>query len=161
MRDYVRVQSLLAFFAVAYLTLAIVGRFTFPEKEIFPFFAWNLFDRVPNQQSDYVVQILAVGEQPLAVPVAFSDASEWFEDTESITAYHSLQKLGKAARNGRDEELLERREVFEATFLAGAGPVDYELVRRRYRPLERWRDGTFLSSEPMARFRYDPQAQSR
>ncbi len=62
-------KNFVVFWTIIYLVLAIVGRFTTSNKEIFPFFRWSLYSKTPNQLSFPFVMVTKISDSVLPEPV--------------------------------------------------------------------------------------------
>ena len=63
-----------------------------------------------------------------------------------ITVRKLTQRVCKAKIAGREETFAELREVLETSFLSDQQAVTYRLVWQLYHPIDRWRDGSVISS---------------
>jgi hypothetical protein len=114
-------------FVVAYGLIALTER----PHERFPFFAFDLFTKVPPQKSaDYDVRIIEGNGLP-RVPVFFEDAH--LQDPATlIQGYFVIQQFGKllARHNGPQSDAI--RKQFESTYLSRVPHARYEVVVRTY-----------------------------
>ena len=62
-------KNFVVFWTIVYLALAIVGRFTTSNKEIFPFFRWSLYSKTPNNIDFPFVMVTKINDSVLAKPV--------------------------------------------------------------------------------------------
>jgi len=62
-------KNFVVFWTILYLVLAIVGRFTTSNKEIFPFFRWSLYSKTPNNLVFPFVMVTKINDSVLAEPV--------------------------------------------------------------------------------------------
>ena len=136
-----------------YVAIAVARESVPGRDEIFPFASWSLFSMVPNESRDFTVRILQVDGRPIDRPMNFEEAHALFGSAAvSHGARMSIQRLGEAVER-RDAASVDRvRGYFEGLHLRGHEPVRYELLARRYDPLERWRRGTFRSVRVIATF---------
>lgn len=110
------------------------------QKEIFPFFSWDLFSLVPQREmTDYSVRIVAVDGVRLPKPVFYAEAGSRVENAGSITAYRHQQSMGRAAAKQDEAALAKLVDSFESNHLLRGRTYDYELVQRHYDPVARWR----------------------
>ena len=155
MRRYRRVNRFFAATAAAYLVIAVAGR-AVRSDEFFPFASWSLFSKVPNEVRDYTVRIVAVNGQTLDRPVDFENSRELFGPAAaSHGARMIIQRIGEAANRADASATTRARASFESLHLREHRPVRYELVERRYDPIERWRDGKFRSTRTMGTFQVE------
>lgn len=120
--------------------------------EIYPIFPWELFSRVPTTVSDYGLRITHLNGQPLDPPVYFEDAPDRFPEARSIIASGDTQSLGAAIERNDQPGITSLRQRIEARYLAAAPSVQYEVVKRQWLPLERYRQHTFVDEHVIAQF---------
>ena len=138
--------------AAIYLVISIT-RQGLGYSEIFPFSSWSLFSKVPNEVRDYTIRIVEADGRALDRPVDFEDAKEIFGSVAiSHGARMSIQRMGVAAERGDSAGAARVRAYLESLYLREHRPVRYEVVARRYDPLERWREGKFRSVRVVATF---------
>lgn len=119
--------------------------------EIFPIYSWDLFSYTPTEiKTDYSLRIVKINGQPLQPPVYFEQGRRWFSKANTIEASVVIQALGQAAKEGDPKRVTDVRVSLEPLFLAGAGRVEYDVVERRYNPLQRWQNGIFLEETTLA-----------
>jgi hypothetical protein len=128
------------------LVLAIHRR---SEGELFPLSLWSMFNRVYSQVDDYGIRILSIAGRPVASPPPYFE-NAGFEASQSVTAYHAIQKFAELTVS-HEAGAEEARNLVERRYLAQSG-VDYELVARRWDPLVRWKGGPFQAERPIERF---------
>lgn len=155
MQVYRRLQWGLATLALLYFLVGN-GAWLWGYREIYPIFSWDLFSYVPNDVVDFGLRITKTGDVVLDPPVYFEAATDLIPDAQSIVAYTNIQALGLAILADQPVELAEAAYKVEALHLANLLPVDYEIVRRRYAPLERWRMGALQNEEVIGAFRAIP-----
>jgi len=125
------VRAALAF-CLLYGAVAVLDR----GHEIFPFFAWDLFAKVPaSLGGDFSVRFVEAEGLQGTVPVYYED-SHLQSGAREIQGYSALQQLGRSLFRGeaRSEAL---RKHFEVTYLTGLRRVRYEVVERTYDIRER------------------------
>jgi hypothetical protein len=122
------------------------------QSEFFPFAPWDLYSHVPNDFADYGLRVTSLDGAPLAAPVYFEAAPDWFAQAQSILAVESIQALGRAVEGGDAAEIARARGIVERDYLAGHPRLRYEVVKRSWEPLERWRSGRFASEAVLAAF---------
>jgi len=144
------------FIAIVFMSYASLGlileTFIRGTNEIFPIYSWSLFSRIPNNVHDFGLRILTVGDVKLNPTLYFQEADQWLPKASSITAYVNIQKLGKAILSEDAARVEDIRRVFEPLYLGGVGSVHYEVVRRSYNPLDRWKHRRFKSVRSLAFF---------
>jgi hypothetical protein len=138
---------------VAYVAVLLFG-VAVGQREVFPFFRWDLFARVPAAVStDYSVRLVAVDGEPLPRPVWFEDAHRYLSRAGSVDAKRLMWTLGEAVEDERTESAASARRLLETTYLADAPSVDYELVHRRFDPVERMDCRCFEEERVIGRYR--------
>jgi len=146
MRAY-RISIVAVFlFAVAYPLIAgvvlVFGRDRGVD-EIYPIAPWALFCFVPNEEVNFAIRILAVDKRVLKQPQYLEDMHTFSEDQMTV-GYSIVQEIGRRAVAEQSEALAWELQLFERSFLRPLGQiVQYELVRRQFDVLERWRTGEY------------------
>jgi hypothetical protein len=108
--------------------------------EIFPFFGWSLFSKVPDEGSHYTVLIYRQDGRKVDPPAPFLVAPDALVTGNRYIARKVIQRLGGAYDQGKGEEVEALRRLLEQNHLVGR-KVRYELIQERYQPLEMWRTG--------------------
>lgn len=124
-----------AFLAAAvYVTVAVMGR-GLPAGELFPFFAWDLFSRVPGDTLRAAVYIEAVAGAPLAVPEELLGSAR--ARGSKIVASQLTNELLRSVRSGSPDESVA------TALVANHLPADVEWTLRveSYDPIDRYRLG--------------------
>jgi hypothetical protein len=115
---------------------AIVGVTTdsLPQREVYPFFSWRLFDEIPQTQRHYSIRILAYNGRAFEPPVWLSDAARTVASELVLTpAYHLIvQRLGEAIARGDTAGVSAQRRNLERIF---EKPARYEVVHIMFNPL--------------------------
>lgn len=150
MKSYRRLQFgifalILLYTAVSYTTTRVRG------VELFPFFNWSLFTNVPNEKHDFGLRLLSVDGEMLNPPLYFEEADVWFAESHSIVAYKTIQGFGNDIRKNNEMSVAETRPFIESFYLEGKA-VEYEVVRRTYHPVERFRSGSFVDETALTQF---------
>jgi hypothetical protein len=108
--------------------IAVSGR----ANETFPFFAWDLFSKVPSPQGrDYSIRIDQAQGLPGPFPVYFENANLQ-NGAQEIQGYFALQVLGQSTEGTIKLDTVALRKNFESTYLAGLSHARYALVKRTY-----------------------------
>ena len=118
--------------------------------EIFPFFGWSLFTKVPNIDQRYEILIHRHRRTELDPPVPYLRASDSMATDNRYHGRKVIQALGKAFEEGDEAGVRERRRQLETNYLRGQ--VRYELVFESYDPYEKWRSGENLERRSLAVF---------
>lgn len=144
MKAYRNLRVFVASFFVLYAGLGVLLQTNiWSANEIFPIYSWALFSKIPNERDDYALRILVVGKERVDPPLHFQAAGEWFPKADSISAYYSVQKLGRAISREDAGRIEDMRRFFEPLYFGDAGHVRYEVVKRSFNPLDRWENGNF------------------
>ena len=120
--------------------------------QLFPASSWALFATVPQQVTDYGVRVLELRGERLAEPSFQDGVRDRLPDLASLDAYRLIQQLGRALGEDDRDGAARARRALEGIYLKGAEPFRYEIVRRRYDPLERWHGGTVRAAEALGQF---------
>ena len=108
------------------------------DKEVFPFFRWELFARTPERhRSDYGVRFTEVDGRQLERPVYFEEASGFIPTSRSPDAQAAIKDLGEATEHHDSEHATRNRDLLESRHLQALTSATYEVVRRTYDVLER------------------------
>jgi hypothetical protein len=127
--------------------------------EIYPFAPWALFCFVPNYESDFAVRIRAIDGRQLDQPPYFEQLPG-FDEHQKTIGRGVIEGMGSLAGDQASPAFAEQRRLFERNYLAPLGDdVRYELVRREYDVLERWKTGAFQTNEPVAALVYRADAE--
>ena len=118
--------------------------------EIFPFFGWSLFSRVPDLETRYTVRIETHNGRRLDPPVSFLHAPATMVTGNRYIGRKVVQQLGQAQENGDAVAVKKLRRQLERNYFVGE--VGYELALERYEPLEMWTTGEAESSRHLARY---------
>ena len=118
--------------------------------EIFPFFGWSLFSKVPNDESRYWIVIDRHDGRPVEPPVSFLQAPDSIVGGNRWVGRKVIQRLGRAFDKGRTGEVADLRRLLEKSYLKGR--VGYELRFESYEPLEKWKTGESRETRSLARF---------
>lgn len=118
--------------------------------EIFPFFGWSLFSKVPDLADTYTILIDQHRGRKVDPPVDFLHAPETMVTGNRYIARKVIQKLGRAQDRGETAEVARLRQLLEQNYLRGK--VRYEIFFERYQPLEKWRTGKGLEQRNLGGF---------
>lgn len=118
--------------ALAFCLLYGAGAVLDRGHEVFPFFAWDLFARVPAAHgSDFSVRLVEAQGLQGRVPVWYEE-SHLQGDARAIQGYSALQRLGRSLSRGEQARSAALRKRFEVTYLSRLKRVRYEVVARTY-----------------------------
>lgn len=156
-----QVQRLATFTAVLLLVYSLTVVRTFhgvvienrPTPEVFPFFAWELFSRVPPAEQEAVaLRFVEINGEVLDPPVYFEKADTWLSNSRSPTAYHVIRQLGSALEQSQLMRAAIKRELLESRFMQDVRTAEYEIVKVRFDILERFECDCYIEEMPLARF---------
>ena len=148
--DHIRLKKFIAMYLLFYFAAGLVAR-GISGQEIFPFFSWFLFDKVPNIKHKYMVRITNYKNEELKHPKFFSDAGGIVKDPHSVVADSLIGYFATSYIKKQDEvEGDKLRLLFEKNFLET--DTDYELVRIKYNPLVRWKTGKIIEVKKLETF---------
>jgi len=143
-----------------YSILGIYFKNKFPNKwEVFPVFSWSLFSWTPNKMKEFVVEIHSIKGEKLKKSKFFHEMRKYFPKANSPTPSILLRRLGRSLRYKRKKKAQKLRNLFEKRFLLSKNsPIRYSLIKRYYKPLERWNDrNSFLTKRNLGDFIYEPE----
>ncbi len=149
MKRHRRILFTIAAFYLLYTLIAHHGALTSPNAEHFPVFNWALFSIVSDEISLVDVEITALDGKSLPQPTLFFDlpghfnAAKWRDVTILKLVYKAYRKLAR----GDEDAFQDYRRVLESVYLADHDLVAYRLVLNRFNPIERYRNGTVLSTQ--------------
>lgn len=148
-------KTRLACLVIVYVLISCTARATThitSMVEVFPFFAWSLFSKVPNERNEFAIRIKEFDDETVDPPRFLGSFGPPFGKFSS-TGWDILQAWGHAVSSGNEREAEERRKAFELLFLKPkVKNVEYELVKRRYDVLERWESGAVREVKLVAAF---------
>lgn len=150
-----KLQKRLALIVIVYFFAGSASQklMPFDIDEVFPFFGWSLFTKVPNEEVTYTLRIDE--HDGVAQPgISFLRAPGNMVVGDRYIARKVIQHLGKATFRGETEEVLRQRQLLEDTWLRGQ--VRYRLVREVYDPLLKWRTGENREESVLATFESSP-----
>lgn len=150
---YRRWRRLVFAFTLLYVVISLGSLVILARKsknEVFPIFSWALFCFIPQQEQDYGIRVIQGGDATPATP-RYIERTD-FPGANSPALYMVIQDMGHALRQGQDDTLDTKRKILETNYLPPDSAVRYELVRREFDVLERYRDGTFRHIEVLGTF---------
>ncbi len=150
-----RQRRVLIALLIAYFVAGTVSQKLVPGvDEVFPFFGWSLFSRVPATETRYTVRIEVHEGRRLDPPVAYSRAPAAIVTGNPAIARKVIQRLGRAAEAGDVEEVVRLRRTLERNYLQGS--VEYTLSLDHYEPLKMWTSGEAETSRLLDRYTKEP-----
>jgi hypothetical protein len=105
-------------------------------KEFYPFFAWDLFDYVPNTGMKYELFVLSYDGQKFDPPLSFNESLLISKRRTGFTTqyFNIIQDLGRSAESRNKETFEKNRKKIEELFLPSE--YGYEIKFVTYDPLE-------------------------
>ena len=144
-------QCRLVWLLVFYFVAGSVSQKLIPGvDEIFPFYGWSLFSKVPAEGRTYTLRIDQHSGRKVAPPVDFPKAPGTMVQGNRYIGRKLIQKLGRALDRGEQAEADRLRTLLENNYLRGE--LGYAIFFERYDPLEKWRSGESLEERGVARF---------
>ena len=133
-----------------------IGVARYGKPEWFPLAPWDMFSRVPNHSSFFGLKIHAYKRDRLAEPVFWGDYRHLRHASQSITNFYLVQKWGAAVV--RKQPNAKKLQAMVVANILKNRPSDYELIVRKYNPLEMYLEGEY-AEESFGRFTHRLEAQ--
>ncbi|WP_136661330.1 hypothetical protein [Nitratireductor sp. XY-223] len=151
---YRRIVVTIPVFLACYTFVAMLGSGLSSRAEFFPVFSWSLFTYVSDTRVLCELDVISVDGEELPAPTQFYDLPEYFPAALSrdIRLLKTLQRACVARIEGNEAEFDALRRVIENSFLSARRNVRYKLLTRTYNPIDRWRDGTVMSTKLLGEF---------
>lgn len=108
-------------------------------KEVFPFFSWFLFVKVPqDNRTDYSIIIHKYNGQEIkpGLPLEKADSSMIDKPYANARMNNLLRKMGLAYKRNKLDEFEKYKNIFEKNYINGE--IKYELIEEKYSLLERY-----------------------
>lgn len=141
------VLGLILYPLIAYSTIGL------PQRELFPFFSWELFSHIPPKEiTSYGIRFNSANGNELNEPLYFEDAMHLTRHAESVDAFVTLQSLGSAIEQNDLVQVATSQQLLQSTYFGDISAAEYEIVRRRFDLLERWQSNQYLEEEVIAHF---------
>ncbi len=136
-------------FYLLYALVAHHGSLTSPNAEHFPVFNWSLFSPVGDERILVEVEITALDGKSLPQPTRFFDLPGRFNAAKrrDIRMLKLVYKAYRKLASGDEGGFQDYRRVLESVYLADRDMVAYRLVINRFNPIDRYRNGTILSTQ--------------
>lgn len=126
---------------------------TYEDREIFPFFSWNMFNKVPPDIAEaYDVLIHKADTETFTPPKSINEVKNIYRPNAGGAAlYRSIiGKFGLSLKDNNVKEASRRRAMLESKFLLH--PVEYEVVHIRFNTIERFKTGRTLKLVSLGKF---------
>lgn len=149
-----RYNRFLLVLTAVYLGFVIERERISGSEERYPFASWSLFSKVPGVVDDHGLLLISINGRQLEPPVMFEESGRWFWAAGHHAAYCAILDFGSAVAQENEPEMERRRRLVERLYLGGGkASVEYQLVRRRWDPMQRWRGGDFIELEVLSSHR--------
>lgn len=139
---------------VTYFVVGVSARvLTEGDEDTYPFFSWFLFSKVPPRiQDDYLIKILEYRGQTQTPPLLVEKTPGIFNSARSLAEYFQMTRnLGVAVKRGDTKEISRYRTHIENN-LFSSQKLKYQVLEVRYNLIDRYRNGSLLSSQEIAVF---------
>lgn len=136
-------QAAFAGFVVVYLGIVFERERVMGRGEIFPIASWSLFSKVPSVVTDYSLVIREIDGCVMSPSFFWEESSHYFAAAVHHAGFVVIDRVGLALASGDEALAEELRHKFELVHMREAERVRYDLVRRTYDPLVRWKSGAF------------------
>lgn len=155
MTSYRRATALIPSFLFCYCVVAFLGGAFASKYEIFPFFNWSLFSQVREVQELCEVEVLSIDGAILELPARFYELPGEFSAAHNRdpSAMKLVQRICRAKIAGDETTFTKLRDVLETSYLSDQKTVTYRLILQSYNPIDRWRDGSVISSRVLGEYR--------
>ena len=141
-------------FCLFYTALAIRERTV--GYEAFPFFAWDLYVKVPpDMTTSYSARILELDGRPIDSRPYYEEARRLVPAAKNVRAIQLLERLGRAVDTDRPESARRARKLFDQSYLDSFDQATYEVVRRSFSIRERLECQCFRSETVIATYSFD------
>lgn len=136
------------------LIIYLIGGYVFTTstKEMYPFFSWNMFNRVPNEISQETNLIVhSAGDKVYSPPLFLKDTPEIYNSSKDITMYLIMvRKLGESIYQNQADDTNNLRAELESNFTKH--PVIYEIVKIKFKTLDILKKDRALEITSLAKF---------
>jgi len=146
--SYPKLKIIAVTFLLTYFSIGMNNEYVDPKIyrtgiEWYPVFSWDLFSWVPNERSEYHMEIIQIGGITYNPPLAFRDTEEMFIDLgTSPTEYTpTIFKLGEAII--RDTSKIAEHSDYLASVFAGQR-YRYRIYAVTFNPVDYWKHGTYI-----------------
>ncbi len=126
-----------AFISTYFFIGILLGAVDYPNEEIFPFFSWSLYSKVPNNVKKYTLRITEYRNQKIE-PVLFAQAFGRVINPTSTHAERIIQDMGKSFHNNPARFKIEQKLIDNYLLKT----TRYELIMIEYEPLQKYKYGT-------------------
>lgn len=104
-------KNFIVLWAIFYLSVAFIGRFTTYHKEVFPFFRWSLYSKTPNQVVFPFVMVNKIGDS-LIKPTNILDLNS-IHNVSVIDMNLNVANFYNAVLNNFDKEGIEATKFLD------------------------------------------------
>jgi hypothetical protein len=143
MNGYCRLKTWLALFVAVCAVIGPTHSFLIPSpsgdtSEIYPFFSWFLFYKVPPKRDQYEISVHQLAGHEFTPARDYQSLRETLPYAGSAVSYAVIQRMGKALKSGDEQAFEQLRAFFEEVMLPP--PCTYDLTVISAAPLERYRN---------------------
>lgn len=140
-------------FLLLYFTISFYATSYVQEGILYPFYAWILFDRVPQKIQNYFeVRIIQYGNTKFPQPVSLTEMKGLRFDQLITRSYifQMIQNLGHAVLSHSEDNVMRLRQDLEIIF-SGNFAV-YEIVEVTFNLIDRWENAKVIGVKHIATF---------
>jgi hypothetical protein len=123
-------------------------------RSIFPFFAWNLFDHVPQKTFLYILEVHEIDGQKKVPPINLGNAWKPFRWHAPSNFFPVPTDVKLAIDQGDQKKLIEVKAFIHRRFFPYSKSYRLVLIERSFDPFEYWRDGSKFFERNIASFQY-------
>lgn len=143
------VLSLILYPLIAFTTIGL------PQRELFPFFSWELFSHIPPPEiTSYGIRFSSANGQTLTPPIYFEEAKHLTPYADSVDAFVTIQSLGQAVEQSDQSKMMATQQLIQSAYFGELTSANYQLVRRRFDLLERWQLNQYAQENVLTDFSY-------
>lgn len=121
-----------------------------PEKEAYPFYSWNLFSKIPNNESSYYIRVTEYKGQKKNDLLIGEKLEEYIKIDYRGEFYWLIQDYGRVVE---EKNAQETRMELESLFKDGN--VSYQVVLMEYDPYKFKRFGEVIDEKVVGAFEID------
>lgn len=121
-------------------------------SNLVPFCGTATFEKVPNTQEMYTIMVRSYGNEVLDLPRFFPDAYEIFDvkRTPPPKYLSFIEEIGKSIERGEQGMVVRWRNELEDGLLIR--PVEYDVVKIKYNPVDYLKERKVLELEQLGSF---------
>lgn len=140
-----RIKKLIFLILFVFFTAGILVNLH-PKNEVYPLFSWDLFSKVPNNETSYFLRITNFRGKEKDVILIGPKVEEYINIEYLYDYYWLVQRLGRNIEEGEGKDVKQKvDELFK-------GPASYDLVKIEYDPYLFVTEGEYINLEVIERF---------